>query len=571
MTVDYSLWSEASRDLEGEHAALRMATAKVAVAGLWPFLALAGSESEFGHRLALAEEHMRALVGSDEMLSQVHASLTEDFRAMAASDDKPDRADEEDHSPSTDDEDEDDDPDEAARWRDLGRKGATFFHQGQQRWLRVAADEPQDNPGGGNPYYFTGGPEGGPNTGQTNQFPPDPNGGDPIDPLNQMYPAQPQPWTVPPGGEWKEAPMQFNPPTNRTAAQVGDTAKCGNCNYSIKKVHAEWAPSGVWTHTGEHGLAGDDDHEPFPRQEHTAGNPGYFAGGQEGVAGSDPPAFPEDLAVDDPDDRVNELYDHMNPQPEVDNGNRVANRGWRTAQTWSGYAGDPEPDNPAPDSDKLQGTKFDSPQERERWARAQAEKQQDSRASTTFSASLRGFFDPADPGVRMVAAGNPFDEGNNPFSSTPSGAPGQVTDMGSDGEGTAGMNSGVGAGGGMVPQTTPPRTLPSGGGGQNSLADEPPKTARRVHGDARNLAVDDDPTGYGDEYLNNQRENGGGPLSTRPRQSAPERGINTPQKAGEPIPTVSSPGPGGVREDDEDDRREASRVARQIVAGLVGR
>ena len=706
MTADYSLWSEASRDLEGEQAALRMATAKVSVAGFWPFLALAGSEEEFTHRLALAEDHLRERVPED-LVAAVQASLTQDYQALHtqawsgyAGDPEPDTADEESRVRSTDDEHPDDDPDEAASWRDLGgREGAAFFHQGRQRWMRVAAEEQE---GGGNPYYFTGGPEGGPNTGQTNQFPPDPNGGDPVDPLNQMFPMQRSPWTVPPGGEWREEPMQFNPPTNRTASAedypeghpardhqpgdfymtrevdhkgrsfvgeearnyygndphaawahyqtmsrngdepslqnwvinrmrprtaAGEHERCENCGGSIKKVQAEWAPTGVWTHTGEYGLAGDDDHEPYPGRGHTAANPNYFAGGQEGVAGSDPPAFPVDLAVEDPDDPINERYDHMSPQPEVDSGNKVANRVWREPRTAN------SPHNPPPNSGPLQGTEFDSPEERERWEKAQAGEQQDSRASTTFTGarhtadehapyyirerdggydvvnrdgvskghhqtrgeareqqkalyanvpgaaeeaekrhkgSRRGFFDPTDPGVRMVAIGDQFNE-ENPFQSTPAGSagPGQVTDMGSGGQGSAGLGGG-GLGTANVPQTTPPRQMPSGGGGMDPAGEDPTRTARRVHADTRNLVSEDDPTGYGDEYENNVYERGG-PLSTRPRQPADHRNVNTPQRPRRPIPTTDRAGGVQESEEEDDDRREAALVARRIVAGLVSR
>jgi len=74
---------------------------------------------------------------------------------------------------------------------------------------------------------------------------------------------------------------------------------------------------------------------------------------------------------------------------------------------------------------------------------------------------------------------------------------------------------------------------------------------------------DEDPTGVSDEYDHNTWE---GPLSTRPRQSAEHRRVNTPQTAKDPIPTVGSPQP---EFGDDDDRRQASLVAAQVVRELV--
>jgi hypothetical protein len=571
------LWTEASRDVEAERLALRMASAKVAVAGLWPFLALAQSPSEFDHRLALAADHIANAVPVD-LLHPVVASLREDFAAITAAKDaegeedaddadgngKPDWLQKKikgegslyfhaglgrwvawsgyagDPEPDTEDErrrstadagTEDDDPEETARWNSLGEdyeRRPYYYHQARRAWVRVAETEQQPE-GGGNPWYFTGGPEAGPLTGDTHQFPPHPTGSDPIDPLNQMFPMTPSPWTVPPGGEWKETPMQFDPPGGPNAQR-----------------------SAAWKAAGEGAV-------PTPGQ-----NPYYFAGGAEGVIGGPQTSFPADVAKGvDPEDRIDEFY---GAQPisagTVDYGNHVAMR--RVAET---------PHHPAPDSDPMLGTEFDSPQERERYRRAVDGEQQDSRASTSFQAvrrtAARQFFDPADPGVRTIAIGtNPFGA-DNPFGGD-APAPG-ATEPGFSNPGT-------------TPATTPPRTMPSSGGPPSGPDQAPSDEAAKQQAQqnlgtagARHTAAgltyerpdDNDPTGAGDEYLHNTWD---GLINTRPRQSAEHRNINTPQRPQAPIPTLSSPDSFKNNDDDDDEerRREVGRIASLAIRELVG-
>lgn len=597
------LWTEASRDLEAEHAAERMAGAKVAVAGLWPFLSLAQSEPEFEHRLALAAEHIADRVPA-EMIEQLFTGLRRDFKIAKDAEGEDD----------ADDEDGDGKPDwlqkkisgEAAylhrgtgEWRTAAEPAPAkpqFWHAGARRWVTA---EVEDHPGGGNPHYFDGGPEGGPNTGQTNQFPAHPTGGDPIDPLNQMFPMQPSPWTS--GPEWVEYPMNLGPnqpgqrqaasrpehysdadhyaergeedamrhldagrhyadeedrPTpgdvpaimqghyhrgygdwlerngaRRSAVEAGEKRSCQSCTGQLT-----WVGNGNgWRHTGKNSWLLDDDHQPLPISKRAGGNPDYFNGGPEGVAG-DSSGFPPDVAQGvDPDDRVNEFYG----QTPVDGGQ--VNNGYHLGST---------PHNPAPDSDKLLGTDFDSPQEAERWGKAERGEQQDSRDST------------ATVGVRHTGMGEAFGE-DNPYGGDGGGAQNNVP--------TA-----------PNPVTTPPRQMPGGAGGDpmggdsaggvdtdaSDRASKQQQTqARRVHGESREIQTEDDPTGYGDEYEHNIYERGGGPLSTHPRQDPAHRNVNTPQRAREPIPTTSSPGPG--REED-DDRREASLMAMAFARRLVG-
>lgn len=199
MTVEYDLWTEASRDLETEESQARLTRAKVAVASLWPFLALAQSEREFDHRLALASDRFDQRVEAD-LLEPLLASLREDFRVTAASE-------EDDEEPEGNDKDEWQKPWE----KDAALAPVQIFHVASGRWItRQAQDSPisRDNPQG-NDAYFENELEEGPNTGQTGQYPAAPAGPDPVDPINSMFPMQPSPWT--PADNWVENPMNFAP------------------------------------------------------------------------------------------------------------------------------------------------------------------------------------------------------------------------------------------------------------------------------------------------------------------------------------------------------------------------
>lgn len=227
------LWAAASVDAEEEVSSLALHRAKIACASLWPFLSMAATTGEFEHRLALASDTIGERV-STELVDPVLASLRTDFRALAAADEsvedeagdggdgdgnggmpweKSAKAEDYESEPErrrTDAQSED--PEEDGYWKSLGQThGSThgslqYFHAGLGRW--VAADD-DANLGQGNPAYFTGGPEAGPMTGETNQFPPFPGGPDGHEsPLNVEYPLQPSAWTVNPGTEWVDRPMQ---------------------------------------------------------------------------------------------------------------------------------------------------------------------------------------------------------------------------------------------------------------------------------------------------------------------------------------------------------------------------
>lgn len=449
MTVD--LWTEASRDLEAEEADQRMTRAKVATASLWPFLALAQSESEFDHRLALASDRFVQKVDAD-LLEPLLASLREDFKLASSSEE--DEAEEE----STEDKGEWQKP-----WEKKGSlEPLQVFHVASGRWITVqATDSPmtRDNPQG-NDAYFEDETEEGPNTGQTGQFPQHPTGADPADPINSMFPAQPSPWT--PANNWVERPMNFAP------------------------------------------------------YKSAAGNPNFFSGGPEGVSGEPQAGFPADVALPEPDERV----DMYGTTPPLQSG---------------GTTGDGHPySNPAVHASRH-----------------------------PFG---RGFYDPKDTSVRVVAVGGPYGSGN---SYNPAG-------------------SEVGHGTSTAPQP-PPSMMPGGpgseaippmGGGEQSTSDMAAKqenpmdsmqqmTARRVTADpmVRDRPDMFNPSGVKDEYDDNTWDNA---AKQRPMQPAEHRNINTPQRPAEPIGLSSSEGT-----EAEEGRRAASLlhyaeiVAARTVRNLV--
>lgn len=395
MTTDL-LWTEASVDIEAEQQALRMSRAKVAVAGLWPFLALAKTAREFEHRLALTADSLAERVETD-LIAPVVASLREDFSLVVTAQDDQD-----------DDSDDDDDKPDWLKEKiksSSSRHLAEYYDEGRAAWVKVAAEDDPDgldaNSGKGNPWYFTGGPEAGPATGETNQYPTFPAGPDPVDPINQMFPMQPQPWQVPPGGEWRENPMQFNPPRQgsrgrrpfTTAAEHGDRSTCQECGGELKFVrHRDGAG---WYHEGKQSWLTDDSHPGVPRtqkraitQYHDEGvqsgswgerNPYYFDEGDEGVAGQQS-GFPTDVSLPEPDEAVDSYGQQRSGMAFFHEG----------TQRWISLtaASDTE-ENSAPDSDPNLGTDFDSSQEATRYRKARDGEPPGSHDSTTFLGSRR--------------------------------------------------------------------------------------------------------------------------------------------------------------------------------------
>lgn len=510
MTAD--LWTEASVDVEAEHRALRQTRAKVAVASFWPFLALAQTAGEFEHRLALIDEHLIERVAAD-LIGDVVASLREDFRILASSD--ADAAGE----PDSGAEDEDgsagggggDDSEKPAWLQDKINSTSSlvataYYDQGLGRWVKVALDD-DANSGAGNPWYFTGGPEAGPMTGETTQYPTFPVGnlGDPVSPVQAMFPMQPSPWTVPPGGEWRENPMNFSPPNGgqrMAKVSVGDTDVCRDCRNPVKAVKVSWGTGIDWTHTGKHGAMADDDHPVQPerltrnaaQRVATEGivptpgpNPNYFAGGAEGAAGQQGAGFPEDVTLpEDTENLVNDLYGTVPPQ--VSSGT-AARR----------YAADIGPINRAPDSDPNLGTQFASPEEAERYRKGWSGEQPGNRDSTATTGARHGFYDPTDRGVWMVAAddnllGN-ISQGIENFAKDPSQAMSDFFNkgpIGGNGSGWGGGGGGgAGDGGGAAPAAAPAATNAFGDQGQ-AIGDQMGK-----QGFQRRADQSSDPSGDG--------------------------------------------------------------------------
>lgn len=83
---DFSLWTEASRDVEAETRLRALTAARVRAAAFWPFLAAAGDQADFENRLALAEAKIAAAADSTGLSAEALAdSLREDFKVLAES------------------------------------------------------------------------------------------------------------------------------------------------------------------------------------------------------------------------------------------------------------------------------------------------------------------------------------------------------------------------------------------------------------------------------------------------------------------------------------------------------
>lgn len=80
-----SLWTEASRDVDAEAQARALANARVAAAGVWPFLAQARSWADLDNRMALAEDNLSRAASLHGVSSEVLAgSFRQDFERYAS-------------------------------------------------------------------------------------------------------------------------------------------------------------------------------------------------------------------------------------------------------------------------------------------------------------------------------------------------------------------------------------------------------------------------------------------------------------------------------------------------------
>lgn len=76
------LWSNATRDVEGEEKLRAFTSAKLSTTGVWPFLAAATTEADLGNRLALIEDRLVAAVSDPALRREVVASLVEDWHSV---------------------------------------------------------------------------------------------------------------------------------------------------------------------------------------------------------------------------------------------------------------------------------------------------------------------------------------------------------------------------------------------------------------------------------------------------------------------------------------------------------
>lgn len=551
MTAD--LWVLASQDVERELHEEHLVRAKVAAAGIWPFLAGAKSEREFGHRVALVEPELEELFPDTGFRDQVTASLRDDYLLLTG-------AVIEEHGEATlTAEASTAIQDGGATAREALLATNAQLEAGLSLFDHLAVSEP-DEPEStgtatqGNPAFFDSGPEAGPATGNSGQFAQ--SAPDPWNPMNAQYPMAPSAWTVPPDAGWVERPMEFG----HQAAQQ-----------PITRAHASagYVDEGVQTGPGP--------------------NPEYFSAPEGVTNGQD--GFPPDVALPEPDERV-DSYGSVPPQgrsaarfvvAEKDNHGACAHCNapvYRKDDTWLHLTGDPghgvrlhddhpwiqaqqanrvmasrtaeyQYVKPNPDGDGFvvtqKGTgkvlshhdteedaiasfkamemhKHEGHRRVARWVLADVSSS-DAGSGAADAASVDPTGAPPapqsmDPGGAGAIAGPPLTIPNDSVSTHP----------------FAGQNA---------PQT--PSPAPGMGMGLGT-------TAMRYVADTRNRPTAENPSGVdsGDEFDANNWE---APAQQRPRQDPKDRGINTPQKPGQPIPVRSSESEPGEDDEDEEERR----------------
>jgi hypothetical protein len=507
MTAD--LWVLASQDAEQELNDDRLVRAKVAAAGIWPFLSAARTEREFGHRVALIESDLEELFPDTGFRDQVTASLRDDYRLLSGIviQDFGTATLTSEASTATQDGGAASREAILATTAELAAAPSLFDH------LALSDSDVPD--GGtetanqGNPAFFDSGPEAGPATGNSQGFAQ--AAPDPSNPMNAQYPMQPGQWTVPPDKGWVERPMDFG-----KQGAHGDHA-------------THYRGEGVET-----GAPGSK-------------NPLYFDAPEGVTNGQD--GFPPDPSLPEADERV-DSYGAVPPQtgqpasptPSYSNGRAasryVAERDnfgacqhcttpvYRDGDTWKHLGGDPG-----------HGVRL---HEQHPWVtRQQANRVMSSRTATRW---VLGEASSSDTGGGDGGAGqaqvDPMGAPPTPQSMEPGGAgsvAGTPLTIPNDSVSThpfAGQN---------VPQ----EPAMAGGMGMGVTA------ARYVVADTMNRPTAENPLGVesGDEFdLNNWDK----PAEQRPRQDADSRRVNTPQRPGQPIPTRSSEGEPGGEEDEEE-------------------
>lgn len=531
------LWIEAAGDVDAENNDLAFARAKVAVAKFWPYFSLANSVEEFDHRLSLTASRISEIVG-EPLTDRVLSSLREDFVTAYGEKFAARQREIDDYN---------------RRVASLPQPGTEYLDKATGQWVKVAASDaglPQqpdtrNNPFG-NPDYFDGATEEGPNTGSTGQFAQFPAGPDPVDPLSSMFPMQPSQWMVPPDKQWVENPMNFSPPEGRHAARSVNDFRRGDkvrvkeyeANPDFPEYHLPKGHESVVDHTTEKDDDGNswvavrgpnfardrDDYtytSPDNLVRHRASrrtavegvegrpgpNPDYFAGGSEGIAGTEQNSFPADLSLPEPDERV-DMYGTVPPQQSsgsTGGGVPYSNPGVQSRGSHRHTA--PGGGEHAP---------YRLKEESDGWyvVNAKGEKKSDKPKSKEEARQQQKALYKNVPGARESA------------------------------EKAASR----------LPQFFDPTFLPA-----------------HLAVDVRGRPTANDPTGgVGDEYELNTWENAS---ATRPTQPPEQRGINTPQRPGQPIQETTSTG--FDREDDEDDddqRRFASldiaKIAEMAVSSV---
>lgn len=83
--MEFSLFSEAARDYEAEAAERRTALVRTAVKEeIFPFLAMAASDAEYGHRKALAADRLRTIARQCEAsVQEVEGAADRMYRLLA--------------------------------------------------------------------------------------------------------------------------------------------------------------------------------------------------------------------------------------------------------------------------------------------------------------------------------------------------------------------------------------------------------------------------------------------------------------------------------------------------------
>jgi hypothetical protein len=577
MTAD--LWVLASQDAEQDLNEERLVRAKVAAAGIWPFLAEAKSEREFGHRVALVEPELEDLFPDTGFRDQVTASLRDDYLLLTGTVI-------EEHGSSTLVSQGSAIQDGGATAREALLSTTAQLETAPSLFDHLAAGpEGVDAETETNPAFFDSGPEMGPATGNSQGFAQ--AAPDPFNPMNAQYPMTPSQWVIPPGKDWVERPMEFGKQSARQEPMIEWLHDNGHAygfptgsddEIAHVRPRKKEEGGGAYVHFRHRGMDTPDDqvkHFPISSVEQGKGeverlyrqtksaastaHPDHAThyrgeGVETGAAGSKNPlyfdapegvtngqdGFAPDVSLPEPDSSA-DWYGSVPPQSsraaaravvaEKDNHGACAHCNspvYRNGDVWQHLTGDPG-----------HGVRL---HEDHPWVKAQ----QANRVMAVQAPSRKvarwvlAEVSSSDTGVTDAASADPMGAPPTPQSMEPGGAgsvAGPPLTIPNDSVSThpfAGQN--------------PPQTAPTAPGMSMGVT-----AARYVVADTMNRPTAENPLGVesGDEFdLNNWEA----PAQQRPRQDADARHINTPQRPGQPIPTRSSEGEPGGEEDEEEDR-----------------